>query len=271
MRVLKHIFIMVIVLAFLGLVGAHGSEEITLTTYYPAPYGDYDELTAHKMTIGTTYPVPADDGDLTVEGKVGIGTTNPGAQLEVAGQVKVTGGSPGANKVLTSDSSGLASWVAPAGIPIGGIIMYSGAWNFGGTGLGTGKLLGWALCNGNNDTPNLTDRFVMSAHSSSVLGATGGANSYSLSIAQMPAHSHLFTTAAGCAHNHATVTAANLCSSGTWCIGRTMEEGHRCSLIPVMTNSPGDHSHSGTTNSAGSSSAIDNCPAFLRLAYIMKL
>ena len=34
--------------------------------------------------------------------------------MEVAGQVKITGGSPGVGKVLTSDASGLASWTAPA-------------------------------------------------------------------------------------------------------------------------------------------------------------
>ena len=47
---------------------------------------------------------------LTVNGSVGIGTTSPGARLEVAGQIKVTGGSPGAGKVLTSDANGLATW-----------------------------------------------------------------------------------------------------------------------------------------------------------------
>ncbi len=43
-------------------------------------------------------------------GRVGIGTTSPTAQLEVAGQVKITGGTPGVNKVLVSDATGLASW-----------------------------------------------------------------------------------------------------------------------------------------------------------------
>jgi hypothetical protein len=43
-------------------------------------------------------------------GNVGIGTTNPGAKLEVNGTVKITDGTQGAGKVLTSDANGLASW-----------------------------------------------------------------------------------------------------------------------------------------------------------------
>lgn len=44
--------------------------------------------------------------------KVGIGTTTPKATLDVAGSVKITGGSPGVDKCLTSDATGLASWKA---------------------------------------------------------------------------------------------------------------------------------------------------------------
>jgi hypothetical protein len=53
--------------------------------------------TAYHLVVSTT-------------GNVGIWTTAPGARLEVAGQIKITGGSPGAGKVLISDSNGLASW-----------------------------------------------------------------------------------------------------------------------------------------------------------------
>ena len=58
---------------------------------------------------------PVATGLIVRHGNVGIGTDAPGAKLEVAGQIKITGGSPGADKVLTSDATGLASWRAPSG------------------------------------------------------------------------------------------------------------------------------------------------------------
>jgi hypothetical protein len=84
--------------------------------------GDYNE-TVHTTPLiftsavfmpstQTTYP------EVTLallNGRVGIGTKSPSALLEVAGQVKITGGSPGAGKVLVSDESGFASWGAPPG------------------------------------------------------------------------------------------------------------------------------------------------------------
>ncbi len=70
---------------------------------------------------------------------VGIGTKNPTAELEVAGQVKITDGSQGTGKVLTSDSSGLASWqtlfTGDADWIISGNNMYSGV--SGNVGIGT--------------------------------------------------------------------------------------------------------------------------------------
>lgn len=45
---------------------------------------------------------------------VGIGTTTPGAKLEVAGQIKITGGAPANGAVLTSDAGGLATWQPPS-------------------------------------------------------------------------------------------------------------------------------------------------------------
>jgi hypothetical protein len=47
-------------------------------------------------------------------GNVGIGVAVPAARLDVNGSIKISGGSPAAGKLLTSDANGLASWQAPA-------------------------------------------------------------------------------------------------------------------------------------------------------------
>jgi hypothetical protein len=54
-----------------------------------------------------------DGGKFYVSGNAGIGVTAPSAKLDVNGQIKIRGGSPGAGKVLTSDAAGLAAWTAP--------------------------------------------------------------------------------------------------------------------------------------------------------------
>ncbi len=65
-------------------------------------------------------------------GNVGLGITSPTNKLEVAGQVKITGGSPAAGKVLTSDANGLATWETPAA---SGSTL-DAAYNYGGAGSG---------------------------------------------------------------------------------------------------------------------------------------
>lgn len=49
---------------------------------------------------------------------------------------------------------------------------------------------GWVLCDGNNNTPNLTDRFVLGAGAQYEVGATGGEESHTLTIDEMPSHNH---------------------------------------------------------------------------------
>ena len=88
---------------------APGPQEVTITTYYPAPYGVYsDMIVTQRQSIGdvnldgsfNSGDMAVDSsgnpmwGSLTVAGNVGIGTTNPGAnKLEVVGgPIKATGG-----------------------------------------------------------------------------------------------------------------------------------------------------------------------------------
>lgn len=41
---------------------------------------------------------------------VGVGTNSPAAKLDIIGNIKITDGTEGAGKVLTSDVTGLSSW-----------------------------------------------------------------------------------------------------------------------------------------------------------------
>jgi len=101
-----------------------------------AIYYGWDALIAYQIFATSGFERVLIDN----AGNVGIGTTSPTAKLEVAGQVKITGGSPAAGKVLTSDSGGLGTWQTPAGTPdgdwvISGTDMYSGV--SGNVGIGT--------------------------------------------------------------------------------------------------------------------------------------
>jgi hypothetical protein len=84
----------------------------------PAPInvGNDTQYKSGALGIGGLFQTDGETHLAITDGDVGIGTTAPGAKLEVAGQIKITGGSPGTGKVLTSDASGLASWqTAPGG------------------------------------------------------------------------------------------------------------------------------------------------------------
>ncbi len=111
-------------------------------------------------------------------GNLGIGTAAPWARLEVAGQVKITGGAPGVGKFLVSDATGLASWTGTVaatslnitGSVLGSTLYYNGtnwrAWTgvyntWGNIGIGTAapwarlevagqvKITGWNPANWN--------------------------------------------------------------------------------------------------------------------------
>lgn len=63
-------------------------EQLTITTYYPSPYGSYSQLRANQMSIGSNYnnigtTLPTDG--LIVQGNVGIGTSSAGQRLQISG------------------------------------------------------------------------------------------------------------------------------------------------------------------------------------------
>lgn len=88
---------------------------------------------------------------------------------------------------ITASSVSAGTFVGNGTIPVGGIIM----WN------GTTPPVGWALCDGNNGTPDLRGRFVLGQGAGSGLtartvGQTGGEENHTLTLAEIPAHQHKY-------------------------------------------------------------------------------
>ena len=146
--------------------------------------------------------------------KVAAATTDNLASLDANGNLK---------------DSGVAS--ADATVPSGGIIMWSG--------LLTSIPSGWELCDGNNGTPDLRNRFIVGAGDQYNRNDTGGQNSVQLTVDEMPSHSH--------------------------------------SGVPSYTLSSGDTeggagrvTGNSSTNSTGGNQAHENRPPYFALAFIMK-
>lgn len=64
-------------------------------------------------------------------------------------------------------------------MPVGSIIMFNGK--------AEEIPSGWAICNGENGTPNLIDRFILG---STYCGGMGGKSQVTLSVSQLPPHKH---------------------------------------------------------------------------------
>lgn len=64
--------------------------------------------------------------------------------------------------------------------------------NFTSTGLGINLRTGWALCNGQNGTVDLAGKTIIHYSSDFPLGWSGGEINHTLTINEMPAHTHTF-------------------------------------------------------------------------------
>jgi hypothetical protein len=164
--------------------------------------------------------------------------TSAPTSSEVAFKLPTSDGSDG--QFLSTNGSGQLAFSTvsvPTAFVAGMIILWSGAANAIPT--------GFVLCDGNNSTPNLSGKFVVGYHASNGdydVNDTGGAETVTLTEAQMPAHNH---------HGYITND-----STGTYNSFRGAGPGAGIGWIGTSTR--------------GSGNAHENRPPYYALCYIMK-
>lgn len=168
-------------------------------------------------------------------------------------------------------------------VPTGAIMMWSGTI--------ANIPTGWALCNGQNGTPDLRGRFIVGATNGIVMfdskgynyavGATGGKNEVALTVDQMPKHNHdtassisdgTVSTGSGGAHTHKGAYKSYQDGSrdyGWPYISQSSADGTH--EVPWGDGDSGLHSHSISLKARGNGQAHENRPVFYALAFIMKV
>ena len=209
------------------------------------------EISPRQALLAVPYAIHASDaaaasGDFTVEGKTTL-----------KGNLEVTGGTVTAQSLeatslvvngnITASTSGSLSGYGVT--PVGGIIMWSGS--------PADVPDGWALCDGRTSngrtTPNLSGKFVVGYSSSdsdyNPVGKTGGEKKHTLTVAEMPSHSH-----------SATVKVSGLAAASN---------GDKDFFAPSWKSKNSEEAI--TTTTAGSGQSHENRPPYYALCFIMRV
>ena len=159
---------------------------------------------------------------------------------------------------------------------------------------------GWAICNGQNGTPDLRDRFIVGAGNAYSVDDTGGNDQQTLALNQIPSHNHSFSGSSSHSHtinnhthsfsgsnthNHsynqpAFTTYAFTGGGGSQrCQSSSgASTGNATITISGTTGNPSDRgtdsqtvSISGNTGNQGGGQPVDIRPKYYALMFIMKL
>lgn len=146
-------------------------------------------------------------------------------------------------------------------VPKGAIVVWSGAEN--------SIPANWHLCDGTSGTPDLRDKFVLGAGNNYNVGQTGGSSTASLSVENMPSHTHTITgsTSSDGSHSHD----INYDSFGHGNTGTSYGLGSYSGSYNTSTD--GEHSHTitATAEATGGGQPHENMPPYYALCYIMRI
>jgi hypothetical protein len=158
---------------------------------------------------------------------------------------------------------------------------------------GTTIPTGWVLCDGNNNTPDLRERFIVGSGLTYATGASGGnsvhqhsniaVSNSSLTSGVAGSHSHklpifdeagaggagFYTPRGSCSiygQGTSETTSAMNQTTGYYGGGRSRDTGN-----PLLSSNVDNHSHDVShAHSGGSTNNTSNLPPFYALAFIMK-
>ena len=206
--------------------------------------GSSGEIVPRQRLLAVPYATFACDvssasGDFMVKGKL---TANE-AQVDkvYADSIEVKGG------MLVSGNLEVSGVISGFGtVPVGGIIIWSGSEN--------DIPDGWALCNGQTvegqTTPDLRTRFVVGAGGSYAVGDTGGAETVTLTVDQIPAHKH-------------SISAQTVGYSGSF--------NSSAEAVTFDSSSKNNGWRSLSSGKTGGSQAHENRPPYYALSFIMRV
>ncbi len=247
--------------------GTSGNTQWFAMNPWKTEHREYNDTTTADMTTMTAPGIK--------HGNVGIGTSAPQTKLDVNGTITA--------KSIVVPPGG--AFKGDGIVPVGGIIMWSGKT----------PPIGWLLCDGGSEnsytTPDLRGKFIVGFDSlnghidyqepgnlseksgNKKAASTSGLGNWekTLSIANLPAHSHTGNTNTDGAHTHKQ-RADHIKdgeTSGTIRDAFHNSTGNRQETVGSSTG--GKHKHSFTTDNTGSGDAFDIRPPYYVLAFIMRV
>ena len=188
-----------------------------------AASGDFavgGQLSAASATISNAVSA----GSIAVSGALGAATLSTDGAATVGGDLAVGGSLTG---------FGIA--------PVRSIILWSGS--------ASDIPSGWALCNGQNGTPDLRNRFVVGAGGEYNVGDKGGEKMHQLTKDEMPSHNHSYQ-----------FKGADL--NGSW---------DNDNYFYDASNHYDKNGNTKYTDSVGGDQPHENRPPFYALCYIMRV